>query len=168
MRFRPIQLLETLMAYRVNFVLIGGGAGNVLTSPTLTLDLDICYQRDPRNLERLAKALRELNVRLRGVDEEVPILLDAETLARGQNFTFMTDLGPLDVLGEPAGVEGYEDLMRNATKEPFNGLDVYVCSLEDLIRMKEAAGRPKDLIELEILRAIQDDREPRKLGGSDD
>lgn len=158
MTYRPISILVTLVSYKVNFVLVGGAAGNVHTSPTLTLDLDICYEREPDNIERLVKALREMNARLRGVDEDVPFLLDAQTIAAGQNFTFRTDLGPLDILGKPAGVDGYEELRRNAIREPFDGIDIYVCSLEDLIRMKEAAGRPKDLIELEILRAIQQDR----------
>lgn len=162
MRFRPIEILETLAGYKVKFVLVGGYAGNVRTSDTLTLDLDICYQRERRNLDRLVRALREMNARLRGADDDVPFLLDAETLEKGSNFTFMTDLGPLDLIGSPAGVDGYDELIRNATAEPFDGIQIHVCSLEDLIRMKEAAGRPKDLIELEILRAIQEDRRGRE------
>lgn len=34
---------------------------------------------------------------------------------------------------------------------------VAVCNLDDLIRLKEAAGRPKDRVEVEILGAIRDE-----------
>jgi hypothetical protein len=71
-------------------------------SPTVTNELDVCYNREPVNLEGLAAALRELKGRLRGIDEEVPLQLDATTLAKDQNFTFTTSLGPLDIIGMPA------------------------------------------------------------------
>ena len=98
MGFDPIGALQTLQRHDVRFVIIGGVAGRLWGSPTMTNDVDICYDRDPANLERLAAALRELHARLRGVDDDVPFLLDAVTLANGENFTFTTDVGPLDVL----------------------------------------------------------------------
>jgi len=48
------------VAHGVRFVLIGGYAGNVRGSSVITGDLDICYARDPANLERLAAALQEM------------------------------------------------------------------------------------------------------------
>jgi hypothetical protein len=160
MGFDPIGALQTLQRFAVRFVVIGGIAGRIWGSPTMTNDVDICYDRDPANLERLAAALRELHARLRGVDDDVPFLLDAVTLAKGQNFTFTTDLGPLDILGLPAGVKDFHDLAVNAaTFDLGDGVVVQVCDLDDLIRMKRAAGRPKDRIELEVLTAVRDERE---------
>jgi len=158
--FDPIGALQTLQRHRVRFVVIGGVAGRLWGSPTMTNDIDICYDREPANLERLAAALTDLGARLRGVDDDVPFLLDAVTLAEGQNFTFTTDLGALDVLGLPAGVKDFNELAVNAAQFDLGeGAVVPVCDLDDLIRMKRAAGRPKDRIELEILSAVREERE---------
>jgi hypothetical protein len=157
--FDPVGALRALQHHEVRFVVIGGLAGRLWGSPTMTNDIDICYDREPANLERLAAALTDLHARLRGVDEDVPFRLDALTLAKGQNFTFTTDMGALDVLGMPAGVRGFNDLAVNATRFDLGeGVVVPVCDLDDLIRMKRAAGRPKDRIELEILSAVREER----------
>jgi len=163
--FDPIGALQTLLRFGVRFVIIGGIAGRIWGSPTVTNDVDICYERDPANLQRLAAALTELHARLRGVHDDVPFLLDAVTLAKGQNFTFTTDLGPLDVLGLPAGVRDFNELAVNAaTFDLGDGVVVQVCELDDLIRMKRAAGRPKDRIELEILTAVREERDRPDAG----
>ncbi len=154
-RFDPLRLFRELNGSGVRFVVIGAFAGRVLGSPTLTGDLDVCYARDPANLEALATALRRLDARLRGVGPHVPFRLDARTLAAGDAFTFVTDAGDLDVLGTPAGTAGYEDLARTAKPTDLGELTVLVASIDDLIRMKRAAGRPKDLVELEILGALR-------------
>ena len=156
--YDPFAALRTLRRHGVRFVVIGGVAGRLWGSPTMTNDLDICPARDRDNLRALAGALVELGARLRGVDEPVRFQLDPETLRRGQNFTFLTTAGALDVLGMPAGVHGFPELDSNA--EDFDlgeALVVRVCSLDDLIRMKQAAGRPKDRIEAEVLAAVREE-----------
>jgi hypothetical protein len=160
MAFDPVAALATLERHGVEFVVIGGVAARLWGSPTMTNDVDICYSREPVNLERLATALRELQARLRGVDEDVPFQLDARTLANGQNFTFTTNLGPLDVFALPAGIGGFRDLAVNAASFDLGeGLVVKVCDLDDLIRMKRAAGRPKDRIEVEVLTAVREEQD---------
>ena len=114
MGYDPLGALRTLDEHGVRYVVIGGVAGRLWGSPTLTNDTDICCAWDPENLARLASALHQLHARLRGVDDDVPFLLDAETLARGRNFTFSTATGALDVMGAPAGVDGFEELAANA------------------------------------------------------
>lgn len=161
MRFSPIPALRFLVDHDVRFVLIGGIAGSAHGSPTITNDLDICYDRRPDNLERLASALRAMKAKLRGVDDDVPFLLDAKTLAAGDSFTFVTKFGDFDVLGTPSGTQGYDDLRRNAIDVDFDGFTVAVASLDDLIHMKRASGRPKDRVELEILGALRDELEGR-------
>ncbi|MCI0346660.1 MAG: hypothetical protein L0221_14650, partial [Chloroflexi bacterium] len=122
----------------------------------------VCYDREPRNIERLAAALDELGARLRGAPDDVPFLLDAKTLTAGMNFTFTTTHGPLDVLGQPSGDLAYRDLAEHAsTVDLGNLLVVQVCDLDDLIEMKLAAGRRKDLIEVEVLSAVRSELEER-------
>jgi Aminoglycoside-2''-adenylyltransferase len=160
--FDPLRVLQVLQQHRVRFVVVGGLAARVWGSPTVTNDLDICYARDPSNLAALAEALTLLGARLRGVEAHVPFRLEATTLRAGDHFTFETDAGDLDIIGVPAGTRGYEDLARTAETVELGGLRVAVTSLDDLIEMKRAAGRPKDRIELEVLGAVRDER--RRLG----
>jgi hypothetical protein len=155
--FDPLRILKELNDAGVRYVVIGAFAGRILGSPTLTRDLDVCHARDPQNLDALAGVLHGLDARLRGVDRDVSFRLDARTLAAGDAFTFTTDAGDLDILGTPAGTAGYDDLVRTADSIDLDGLTVRVAAIDDLMRMKRAAGRPKDLIELEVLAALRDE-----------
>ena len=157
--FDPERIFATLRHHRVRYVLIGSWAARLLGSPTVTVDIDIAYARESENLTRLAEALCELSARLRGVDEGLPFRLDARTLAAGGNFTFTTDAGDLDILAEPAGAPDYEALERMAQPMDLGGFQILVASLDDLIAMKRAAGRPKDRIELEVLGALREEIE---------
>ena len=156
--FDPLRLLQTLDRHAVRFVVIGGIAGRLLGSPTVTRDLDICHARDTGNLKALASVLAELHAQLRGVEPGLPFRADARTLRAGDSFTLQTDAGDLDLLGTPAGTDGYADLARTAVRTDLGGIEVLVASADDLIRMKRAAGRPKDLIEVEVLGALRDER----------
>lgn len=162
--FDPRSLLDVLTRHAVDFVLIGGVAANALGSLSLTGDLAICHARDRANLDRLASACREVHATLRGAPPGLPFILDGETLWRGDSFTFDTDFGSFDVLATPSGTTGFPQLRANAHEATVTGRTVWVCALEDLIRMKTAAGRPKDRIELEILGALRDEIERRPEG----
>lgn len=156
-QFDPIGALSVLNQHGVDYILIGGFAGKLHGSPVLTVDIDICYDRARANLERLAAALREIHADLRGAPPGLPFRLDGQTLAAGDSFTFVTDVGDLDVLGTPAGVAGYGDLLPNSVVVDLDGVKVRVAALDDLIRMKRAAGRPRDRAHLEILLALRDE-----------
>lgn len=162
MTFLPRRLLEVLVEHGVRFVLIGGLAGRLHGSTLITNDVDICYQREPTNLERLATALRALDVQLRGAPADLPFQVDAETLRRGDAFTFTTTAGALDVLGTPAGTSGFTELEANAVVVRLGEIEVAVASVTDLVRMKEAAGRPKDKQAVIELRALLDELEGRQ------
>jgi hypothetical protein len=155
--FDPLAALRAFHDHGVAFVLIGGLAGSQHGSTTVTNDLDVCHDRSPDNLQRLATALRAMHARLRGTDEDVPFVLDARTLRNGDSFTFETDHGWVDVLATPSGTSGYPDLKAGATAVDLGGFVVDVVALDDLIRMKRAAARPKDRIEVEVLIALRDE-----------
>jgi hypothetical protein len=157
--FDPLVALRVLATHAVDYVVVGGFAADLLGAGVNTNDLDICYDRSPENLDRLVAALGELDAKLRvaRVEEELPFVLDAKTLAAGDCFTFVTRAGALDILGTPRGTNGFRDLATRATTlEVGGGLDVRVVALDDLIRMKVAAGRAKDYFHLEILAALQE------------
>lgn len=160
--FDPIRALKVLSRHGVRFVVIGGFAGRFWGSNMITNDLDICYARDRRNLEALSDALKELGARLRGAPDDVPFLLDARTLEAGDHFTFVTSAGDLDCLGTPSGSRGYLDLAQSATEMAVDSVRILVAALDDLIRLKRAAGRPKDLVEIEILGALREEIEKMK------
>jgi hypothetical protein len=158
----PLRALRTLDRHGVRFVVIGGLAARLHGSPSVTNDTDICYERSRGNLERLAKALCSLRAELRGVAQDVPFRFDAAALESGDHFTFTTSAGNLDCLGTPAGVESFGALWSRATAVDLDGLSVRRAAIDDLIEMKRAAGRPKDLIEVEVLAALCDELEERQ------
>ena len=162
--FEPRSILEVMVRNGVRFIVIGGVAGQLHGSNSYTYDVDICYARTPENIERLSTALQEIGVTLRGADEGLPFKPDARTIKAGLNFTFKTPLGDLDCLGEASGYT-YEVLAPNAHPAALGGLTVEIADLDDLIRMKRAAGRLKDLVEIENLSKLRDVREERGLYG---
>jgi hypothetical protein len=155
--FQPESVIRLLGRHRVRYVLIGGLAAVTHGAPLITQDIDACYARDDLNLRRIAKALVEVHAELRGADPGVPFRSDAKALRAGDAFTFTTDVGWLDLLGTPPGTSGYDDLARTADAFDLFGNRVLVASVDDLIRMKRAAGRPKDLLALEELGALRDE-----------
>jgi len=160
--FRPKAILDALVAHGVDFVLIGGLAGVARGSAYATFDVDVAYGRDRVNLERLAEALQELGATLRGAPPAVSFLLEAETIARGAHFTFDTAFGSLDILTDPDGAPPYDRLVAASNQVDVEGVTVLVASLDHLIAMKEAAGRPKDKLMATEYRVLSDElRAPR-------
>jgi hypothetical protein len=155
--FEPEAVIELLGRHQVRYVLIGGLAAITHGAAVVTMDIDVCYARVRDNLERLAEALREVRASLRNADQQPPFHLDARTLAAGDTFTFSTAIGPIDILGTPSGVSGYDELARTADVFEVFGQRVLVASVDDLIRMKRAAGRPKDLLAAEELGALREE-----------
>ncbi|MEO7119287.1 MAG: hypothetical protein ABIZ34_09990 [Candidatus Limnocylindrales bacterium] len=160
-QFDAEALLRVLVAHRVRFVVIGGVGAQLLGAPLLTYDLDICYARDAENLQAIAAALRSIDATLRGAPAGLPFRLDAKTLANGDSFTFETSLGSFDILGTPSGTSGFDELDTAASWSDIEGGRVRVAALDDLIRMKRAAGRVKDRVHLEDLGALRDELDRR-------
>jgi hypothetical protein len=161
--FRPKAILHTLAEHDVDFVVIGGLAGIARGSSYPSYDVDIAYAGDDDNLEHLAAALRELGATLRGAPADLPFQLDARTLRASAHLTFSTPFGSLDILNDPDGAPQY-DRLKAAAGEPvtIEGERVRVASLDHLIAMKEASGRPKDKLMATEYRTLSDElRAPR-------
>ena len=155
--FNPELLLRALSQHRVNFVLIGALAARLHGFPRLTADADITPAGDKPNVERLAAALSELGAKVytESVPEGLAFDCSPATLSRAAMWNLVTRAGRLDIAFEPAGVEGYDDLKKDAERFEAFGVRFFVASLDDIIRSKEAAGRPKDLDDVVLLRAMK-------------
>ena len=150
------EIIECLARHEVDFVLIGGLAGMAHGSAYLSYDVDIAYARDRDNLGRLAAALVELGATLRGAQPGLPFQLDAPTLEAGANFTFATPYGSLDILSDLVGAPPYRQLYEGGVDTTIEGVVVRVVSLDNLIAMKEATGRPKDKLMATEYRTLSD------------
>ena len=155
---RPLdvpRLLTVLCDAEVAFVIVGGMAAVAQGSAYLTVDLDICYQRTSDNHQRISDALKPLNPRLRGAPAGLPFVLDLPTLNAGLNFTFITDAGDIDLLGEVTGLGFYDQVMKQAEEVEIYDRRLWVLTIEGLIHAKQAAGRAKDLRLIPELQALQ-------------
>lgn len=146
--------LEFLGRHEIECVIVGGVAGTLHGSAIPTTDLDVCYSRTNENLLRLASSLQSVNARMRNAPADLPFLLDAETLRKGLNFTFITDVGDLDLLGEVRGIGSYAEAIKGASSFQVLGYEFKVIALDKLILAKRTAGRAKDLIAVRELEAI--------------
>lgn len=151
------RLLTALQRDQVRFVIIGGVAATLHGSARVTYDLDVVYDRSVDNLERLVAALSPFRPYLRGAPAGLPFRFDIETLTRGLNFTFTTTEGPIDLLGEVAGIGTYAAARQHAVEAELFGATTYFLELDALIAAKAAAGRPKDLEAIAELDAIREE-----------
>jgi hypothetical protein len=147
-------IIATLNRHGVHYVVIGALAAQLQGAPIpRTRDIDITPASDDDNLLRLSAALHELKARIRTADvpEGLPFDHDGASLSRARIWNLTTPFGEFDLSFVPSGTEGYEDLARHAHLLESYGQLVPVADLDDVIRSKEAAGRPKDILHLPIL-----------------
>jgi hypothetical protein len=156
--FDPERVLRMLVNAEVEFVVIGGIAQNLHGYDRYTGDIDFCYRRTRDNVDRLVGVLRALEAQPRNWPPDAPpFAVDRRALLNGDSFTFDTVAGDVDILGTPSGTQGFDDLAARAERMPFDGdVVVPVVSLADLIAMKRAAGRPKDIGDLSELERLQE------------
>lgn len=121
----------------------------------LTFDLDVAYPRTRSNAQVLASALESRHPLPAGWPEGLPFVWETETLLCSSILTLDTDLGRIDFLAEPPGAPPFAELKARAVEIELSDVKVYVACIEDLISMKRAAGRPKDLIGISELEQIQ-------------
>lgn len=151
-------LLRALAGSGVEFIIVGGAAATAHGSARLTIDLDIVYRRSPENIRRLVAALSGYHPYLRGAPPGLPFTWNEPTVKSGLNFTLTTDVGELDLFGEIAGGGGYEALVGHCITLSLFGVQCLCLDLPTLIRVKRAAGRPKDLETVAELEAILEEQ----------
>lgn len=157
------RIVATLNRHGVDYIVIGGEAARMRGAHRPTFDVDVVAATGPDNLARLAAALQELGARIRGAEHLDDVLHRAQlhpaALRQRQFGNWSTDAGDVDTalfVGTPAEPISFTDLAINATRTNFDGVVVVVASLDDLIRAKELADRPKDHEALPELRLLRD------------
>ena len=145
--FSPERIFAALEKHGVDYVTIGGVAANAHGSRRLTLDVDIVPAPETPNYKRLAAALDELDAPETAVDSRFRTLdpRDSFDLARADVLKLPTSAGDLDLVNRPAGSPPYKDLRAHSVEVEVRGIRLRVVSLDDLIALKRASGRPQDL-----------------------
>lgn len=149
------RLLSALDREGVRCIVIGGVAARAHGSSRVTQDIDLVYARSDEDLRRLVAALLPYAPYPRGAPAGLPFDWSERTLRGGLNFTLTTTLGDVDLFGEVLGGGNFEALVAHTIVAEVFGHPVRFLDLEWLIKVKRAAGRPKDLeviAELEVLR----------------
>ena len=149
------RILDALCEAKVDFVLIGGLALSAHGSDYVTKDFDAAVKHDHETAEAICSALKPFHPRPRGMPSDLPFVWDETFIFNMSNLTLDTDLGDVDFLTEPDGAPPYAELRARATSRNLYGRDVLICSIDDLIAMKTAAGRVKDQLHLLELQAIK-------------
>ncbi|MGH3035495.1 MAG: DUF6036 family nucleotidyltransferase [Gaiellaceae bacterium] len=156
---RFFELLRVLRAHDLEFVLIGGFALGFHGAVRATKGVDVVPKPGEQNLTRLWEALAELDAEPQGLEdsrpEEMPVEWGLEGLVQGGgNWIVHTRFGRLDVMQWVEPFDSYEELRTNAVEEYVDeiGASLLIAGLEDLIAMKEAAGRDQDRLDITALR----------------
>lgn len=146
------ELLRRLVAADVRFVLVGGLAVNAWGVVRGTKDVDIVPDPAAENLDRLAGLAVDLHGHVQTAQAFAGSRFSiVSLLASGERVLIETDLGRLDVVRGLPGVPDYPGLEQRAGEVDLLGVVIRVCSLADLRAMKRAAGRTRDLADLEDL-----------------
>jgi hypothetical protein len=156
-------IVDILNRHGVRYVVIGAFAAIAQRAPIpATRDIDLTPDSSAENLARLSGALKKLGARIRtdAVDGGLPFDHDGRSLAASSVWNLICPYGEFDISFLPSGIAGgYAELAAKAHPMRVDSVDVMIADLSDVIRSKEAAGRPKDLQVLPILYRF--DRERR-------
>lgn len=155
--YDPLRIVETLGRHGVRYVLIGATAARLQGFARVTADADISPARDVDNINRLANALRELKARIfvERIVEGIPFEIDPVSLSRAEIWNLITDAGRLDVIYQPLGTHGYDDLKQNAVMFQIRDYAVETASITDIIRCKRASNRVQDRADIPLLEALR-------------
>jgi predicted nucleotidyltransferase len=149
------KILTLLVEAKVRFVLIGGLAMVLHGSNTVTGDVDITFAMESDNLEKLADCMNQLHPRPAGVFDSTNFQVSADIIQRWRFVLLKTDLGGIDLLKSPEGIDSFEGIYQRASLLDIGDFEIHVASLDDLIAMKKAANRPKDQIHLLELMSLK-------------
>ncbi len=137
--------LAILIANEVRFMLVGGYAYNIHVEARVTQDIDVWVEATQENLLRVRASLKEFI----GADFRVE---DGLKLLETNRLGFGVGIKPnrAEVLLRIKGIE-FNDAFPRSIRADVDGLVFQVIHPHDQIRNKRAAGRLKDLADVEKL-----------------
>jgi hypothetical protein len=149
---RVTELLDSLVAAKVGFVVVGGVAASAWGVPGRRKDVDVVLDPRPAHLARAAQLVARLAgyADHGGMRSRSPAAI-ATALRNSCRVLLNTDLGHLDVVNRVEGVPSYDTLRRDAVPLSVHGVRAQVCSLAHLQSMKRTADRESDRRDLEWL-----------------
>jgi predicted nucleotidyltransferase len=141
------KLLQLLNENSVDYVVIGANAFAPYGWVRATIDLDLFVRPTQGNIQKVRDALRAFGYDIEDASEED--FLNFKILLRQYDL-------PLDIHPFVKGVKSFDEIWKNKMVSELGDIKVNFASLDDLIKMKEAAGRPKDLEDLKILKKLSE------------
>jgi len=153
-------IIQTLVAHDVEFIVVGGMAAVLQGAPVHTIDLDIVYALSESNIVRLELTLTELGAVFRDGPRRI-VPKRSHLQSRGHKL-LQTTAGPLDALARIEANTTFEDLLPDSDWLEIEGARFKVLSLARLIVVKEQLNRPKDQAMLVLLRATLDELQKRR------
>jgi predicted nucleotidyltransferase len=134
--------LGALNRARLEAVMIGNAAAALHGAPVTTIDVDFMFRDTPGNLRKLKAVARELGAVIMRPYYPVSKLYRLTNDDRGLQLDFMPAIH---------GIRSFEGLKTRASLIRINGEEGLLASLEDIIRSKKSAARPRDVAVLPIL-----------------
>ncbi len=154
---RPLdvrELLRALAEHGVDYLVIGGVAAQVHGRRRTTKDLDVTPAPEPENLERLAAALVALDAHPIELGPSAPTPTAEQLRLAAVVPPLSTPHGELHILNDVPGATAYEGMRARALTTDLDGIAVRIVGVDDLIRMKQAIGRPGDVEDIEAVTTV--------------
>jgi predicted nucleotidyltransferase len=142
-------VFKSLNSHDVKYLVIGGMAAIAHGSTRNTFDLDLLIEPSVENAKRLLDAFLEVNF-------GTAALITPEDLARNE-ITIFKDRVKIDVQTTTPGLD-FNSSWKHRKVMQASGIAINVLSRDDLLASKRAAGRPKDLQDIEALRDVPEAR----------
>jgi len=153
-----LNLLERLVNAGVDFVIVGGFAGVVHGCTYVTQDIDICCDFSVANLLALQKAISDLHPVHRMTPKRKKLRLTEQTCGQFKNLYLDTDIGQLDCLSLIDGVGDFQQVKKASELVKVEDIQMFVLSLDALIKTKKTMKRPRDkeaILQLEAIRKLK-------------
>lgn len=138
-----VEMLSALSAAGVKFLVVGAHALAAHGAPRATGDLDIWVQATSENAARVLTALQQFGAPLFDLSE-------ADLCARDTVFQIGLPPSRIDILTSISGVT-FDDAWERRMDVAIGDLRIGTIGRSDFIENKKASGRPKDLLDLELL-----------------
>ena len=140
-------MLHALSEEKDRFLLVGAYALAAHGYPRATMDIDIWVMPSPQNADAVLRALRRFGAPLHNLTKE-------DLQKDGTIFQIGVAPRRIDIITTASGLQ-FEDAYGQSLSLNIEGIELHIPSIDDLIRNKRAAGRTKDMADVEALESLK-------------